>query len=278
MTLAREATQHDAAIVDDALVARRSLNGSEPASLPADVAAGRPAPVVGMLVLRPVLAVVFQAILAALFLGSGSSDAWRDAADWWLATFALVSVVNLVVLRWLLHREGGRLRDLYRPSADRIADLKWAGLALLVAGPAAFVPNLALGAVLWGSSQTGSDLSFRSLPVLAAAALVLAFPVVHAMAELPTYFGYVMPRLAILIGSRWQALLIAAAVLSLQHVALPLLFDWRYAVWRALMFLPFALWIGFVVMQRPTTMPYLVVGHALLDASLPILVLLASLE
>jgi hypothetical protein len=278
MTLAREATQHDAAIVDDALVARRSLNGPEPASLPADVAAGRPVPVVGMLVLRPVLAVVFQAILAALFLGSGSSDAWRDAADWWLATFALVSVVNLVVLRWLLHREGGRLRDLYRPSADRIADLKWAGLALLVAGPAAFVPNLALGAVLWGSSQTGSDLSFRSLPVLAAAALVLAFPVVHAMAELPTYFGYVMPRLAILIGSRWQALLIAAAVLSLQHVALPLLFDWRYAVWRALMFLPFALWIGFVVMRRPTTMPYLVVGHALLDASLPILVLLASLE
>jgi len=231
-----------------------------------------------MLALRPVLAVVFQTTLAAIFLATGSTNTWRNAADWWLATFALVSLVNLVVLRWLLHREGERLRDLYRPSADRIADLKWAGLALLVAGPAAFVPNLALGVVLWGTSQAGSDLSFRSLPVAAAITLVVAFPVVHAMAELPTYFGYVMPRLAILIGSRWQALLIAAAVLSLQHVALPLLFDWRYAVWRALMFLPFALWIGFVLMRRPTTMPYLVVAHALLDASLPILVLLVSLE
>jgi hypothetical protein len=264
--------------MDDALVARRSLNGPESASLPADVATVRPAPVLGMLVLRPVLAVVFQAVLAVVFLVAGSSDAWRDAADWWLATFALVSVVNLAMLRWLLHHEGGRLRDLYRPSPDRIADLKWAGLALLVAGPAAFIPNLALGAVLWGSSQTGSDLSFRSLPVAAAVTLLVAFPVVHAIAELPTYFGYVMPRLASLTGSRWQALLIAAAVLSLQHVALPLLFDWRYAVWRALMFLPFALWIGFVILRRPTTMPYLVVGHALLDASLPILVLLASLD
>ena len=145
-----------------------------------------------MLVLRPVLAIAFQAILASLFLATGSPDAWRGAADWWLATFALVSVVNLVVLRWLLHREGGRLRDLYRPSADRLADLKWAGLALLLAGPIAFVPNLALAALLWSTPQAGSDLIFRSLPVVAAVMLVAAFPLVHALAELPTYFGYVM--------------------------------------------------------------------------------------
>ena len=115
MTLALGATWHDASTVDDTLVASRSPNGPEPATLPADVAAVRPAPVLGMLALRPVLAVLFQAILTGLFLAAGSTDAWRDAADWWLATFALVSVVNLVVLRWLLHREGGRLRDLYRP-------------------------------------------------------------------------------------------------------------------------------------------------------------------
>lgn len=264
--------------MDEALVARRSLDGPDHALIATEVAVVRPAPVLGMLALRPVLAVVFQALLAVLFLAAGSTDAWRDAADWWLATFALVSVVNLVLLRWLLHREGGRLRDLYRPSADRIADLKWVGLALLLAGPIAIIPNLGLGAMLWGSAEVGSDLTFRGLPVLAAVALVVAFPIIHALAELPTYFGYVMPRLAVLIGSRWQALLIAAVVLSVQHVALPLLFDWRYAAWRALMFLPFALWIGFVVLRRPTSMPYLVAGHALIDSSLPILVLLASLE
>ncbi len=261
----------------DTLVTSRSLGGPDGAFAGTEVAAVHPAPVLGMLALRPVLAIAFQATLATAFLTAGSADPWRDAADWWLATFALVSVVNLVLLRWLMHREGGRLRDLYRPSSDRLADLKWVALALLLAGPIAMLPNLALGAMLWGSSEVGSDLSFRSLPVVAAATLVVAFPIIHALAELPTYFGYVMPRLGILIGSRSQALLIAAAVLSLQHVALPLLFDWRFAVWRALMFLPFALWVGFVILRRPTTMPYLVGAHALLDASLPILVLLASL-
>jgi hypothetical protein len=263
--------------VADSLVASRPLGGPDGAFAGNEVAAVRPAPVLGMLALRPVLAIAFQAILATAFLSAGSADPWREAADWWLATFALVSVVNLVLLRWLMHREGGRLRDLYRPSSDRMADLKWVALALLLAGPIAMLPNLALGAMLWGSSEVGSELSFRSLPVVAAATLVVAFPIIHALAELPTYFGYVAPRLGILIGSPWRATLIAALVLSVQHVALPLLFDWRFAVWRALMFLPFALWMGFVILRRPTTMPYLVGAHALLDASLPILVLLASL-
>jgi hypothetical protein len=107
--------------------------------------------------------------------------------------------------------------------------------------------------------------------------LVVTFPIVHALAELPTYFGYVMPRLAAATGWGWRAMLLSALVLSAQHMALPLIFDWRYLAWRGLMFLPFAIWIGYVVRRRPTTLPYLVVGHALLDSSLPILVLLASL-
>jgi hypothetical protein len=244
-------------------------------SAPTAVTAGA---VWGMLVLRPVLAVTFQAAVALAFLIGGSADPWRAAADWWLGWFAVVSLVNLAVLRWVLHREGHRLRDLYRfDRTDRWADLRWVGIGLLVAGPIAMLPNLLLGQALWGSSEVGGDLSFRAIPVIAAAILVVAFPVIHAMAELPTYFGYVMPRLGVLYGWRWRALLVAGSVLAVQHVALPFLFDWRFIAWRALMFLPFALWMGFVILRRPTTLPYLVIAHALLDLSLPILVLVASL-
>jgi len=248
------------------------------ASVPPTVAPAHPVVVWGMLALRPVLALAFQSALAVVFLVGGTVDPWRAAADWWLAWFALVSAVNLVVLRALLHREGRRLRDLYRPVAEgRRADLAWVAVALLVSGPIAMLPNLLIGQALWGSPEPGGDLSFRALPVAAAALLVVAFPIVHAMAELPTYFGYVMPRLVPILGRPWRAVLVAGFVLSTQHVVLPLLLDWRFITWRALMFLPFALWMGYVIHRRPTTLPYLVVGHALLDLSLPVLVLLASL-
>jgi hypothetical protein len=242
-------------------------------------AAAPPGAVWGVLFLRPALALVAQVLVAGAFLLGGAQDPWRLAADWWLAWFGVVSIVNLGVLRLLLHREGRRLRDLYRfERVDRRTDLGWAAAALVISGPVAMLPNLLLGGALWGeAATTGAELSFRALPVLAAVLLVITFPLIHAMAELPTYFGYVMPRLAAITGWRWRAMLVAALVLSTQHVFLPLLLDWRFVVWRALMFLPFAAWIGFVVMRRPTALPYLVVGHALIDLSLPILVLFASL-
>jgi hypothetical protein len=51
--------------------------------------------------------------------------------------------------------------------------------------------------------------------------------------------------------------------------------DWRYDLWLGVKFLPFAIWTGIVLDRRPTALPYLMAGHLLLDASLPLFVLLA---
>jgi len=240
---------------------------------------GRAAPLAvwGMLFVRSVLAIGLQILVAAVVWLAGSADPWRASADWWLGWFAIANVATLGLLRWLLHREGRRLRDLYRIKRhDLRADLRWVALALVVAAPIGFLPNLLLGQALWGSAQVGQDLSFRALPLAAAIALLVIFPIVQAAAELPTYFGYVMPRLRARYGWRRGALVVVAATLSTQHIFLPLLVDWRFLVWRGLMFVPFALWVGFVIYRRPTTLPYLAVGHGLLDASLPVMVVLAS--
>jgi hypothetical protein len=236
-----------------------------------------PAAVWGMLFARSVLAVALQAALAAAFLIGGAADPWRAAADWWLGSFTIVNVILLVLLRALLHREGRRLRDLYRVRRDLLrTDLVLLLAVLVIAGPLGFLPNLLLGSLLWGSAQVGGDLSFVALPIWGAVAITLTFPLLQGAAELPTYFGYVMPRLQALYGWRTTAVLVAAATLSLQHVVLPLLFDWRFVIWRAFTFLPFALWFGWALYRRPSLLPYLVIAHALLDASLPIFVLVAS--
>lgn len=232
----------------------------------------------GMLLLRPALALTFQLLFTAGYVAAGAPDPWRAAADWWLGSFALGEVINLWLLVRLTRREGLRYRDLLgaRPGEWK-RDLLWVLMAFGVSGPLGFLPNIGLGAALWGDAQVGADLMFRALPVAGAWAIVIGFPIVHALTELPTYFGYVMPRLQALTGRRaWPALL-CAFVLSTQHVFLPLLLDWRFLTYRMLMFLPFALWLAWVVNRRPTTMRYLAVGHYLLDFQLPVFVLLASL-
>ena len=231
-----------------------------------------------MLFARTGLAIGLQAGVAVIALVAGSRDPWRTSADWWLGWFALANVLTLVLLRFAFNREGRRLRDLYAVRLGTVRrDLPWVAGALLLAGPIAFLPNIVLGQGLWGSSQAGADLSFRALPLLGAIAILAVFPIVQGAAELPTYFGYVMPRLESSYGWRTRALIASAFMLSSQHIFLPLLFDWRFLVWRGLMFLPFAFWIGFVIQRRPSTLPYLAVAHGLLDASLPLLVLTASI-
>jgi hypothetical protein len=230
-----------------------------------------------MLFLRPILAVVLQCLFAAGFALGGSADPWRQAADWWLVWLAFGEFFNLWLLARLASREGLRLRDLYnRYVAGGRRDLRWLLVALVVAGPVGYLPNVLLGGLLWGDPKIGAELSFRALPLVAAWAILLVFPIVHALTELPTYFGYVMPRLQAMTGRRTLPLLLCAFVLSTQHVFLPLLFDWRFLIWRFPMFLPFALWLGWVIDRRPTVLPYLAVAHGLIDLSLPILVLGAS--
>lgn len=257
------------------------------AALPNSVAAIRRRVTNGMLgarrvwwalFLRSLLAVGCQALFAIGFLINGDSSPWRSAADWWLASFAVAEAVNLWLLRRWARAEGIALRDVYNLNRESWRrDIKWLALALVVAVPLGLFPNLLLAQALWADPATAGDLTFRAVPILAAWLMIGLFPIIHALTELPTYFGYVMPRLQALTGRPWMPLLVTSAVLSAQHMFLPLLFDWRYIVWRLLMFLPFALWFGWIVKRRPTVLPYLVVAHALLDLSLPIYVLQASL-
>jgi hypothetical protein len=227
---------------------------------------------------RPVLAVAFQSIFALVFLLSGSQEPWRRGADWWVLGITLVNITCLILLSRFMKVEHLQLRSLWRwDKTERQADLKWLALSLVVSGPLVFMPNFVIGNMLWGSAQVGADLSFRALPVWTAVGLLIVFPVTQALAELTTYFGYVMPRLEKIMQNRMVPFIITSIVLALQHVFLPLLIDWKFVIWRALMFIPFAFWVGFLIKKRPTLLPYMMIVHGFIDASLPVMILVASM-
>ena len=75
---------------------------------------------------------------------------------------------------------------------------------------------------------------------------------------------------------RWTVIGLVGVVLSLQHLFFSFRLDWRFDLWLAVRFLPFALWTGYVVDRRPTSLPYLMLLHFLIDATLPVLLLLVS--
>lgn len=231
-----------------------------------------------VLVFRIIGFAAVQALLAGWFALRGAAEPWATAAGWWPLVAVVVSVLTAVLLAWAVGREGLRYRDLLSIRRDTWrGDLLGALVVFLLSGPPAYLPMLWLSTALFGDPQAASALMFRPLPPGWAGFLFVAFPLSVALTELPAYFGYAMPRLLALDGaaesgsfvrdSLARGVLLPVFFLAAQHATLPLLFDWRFIVWRLGMFLPFALLVGVALRRRPTLMPYLMAGHFLIDLS-----------
>jgi hypothetical protein len=232
-----------------------------------------------MLVHRFVLFGVIQGLIAVSYLAAGAPAPFRASAAWWPASAAVTNLVSVFLLRFLARQEGltyGRLVNADFRKEHIGKDLLALLGVLVLAGPIGMLPNTWIAQVLFGDANIANTMFILPLPTGLALALPILFALTQSIGELPTYFGYVMPRLA----PRWSgygwAIVVSALWLGLQHATLPMLADWRFVVWRATMFIPFALLLGVVVRWRPRLLPYLMVVHSLIDLPVGIMVVQAS--
>lgn len=221
-----------------------------------------------MLFVRTALFLVTQAFFALGFFLVGFTSAWEKAANWWPLTIALADLICLILLIRIFASEGKRYWDLFRINRSTLLGdlLALVGLTILVA-PSSYFPNIWLGQALFGNSAATLELIVRPLPIWAIYSAILLFPVGQAITELPTYFGYITPRLEAQGLNQWLAISFPALALGLQHIAVPFLFDVRFIAWRGLMFIPFAFVTGLGLYWRPRLLPYFIVVHALMNMS-----------
>ncbi|MDX1437554.1 MAG: hypothetical protein R3335_12125 [Anaerolineales bacterium] len=221
-----------------------------------------------MLFSRLILFCGIQALFALAYYLAGASGPWEKSADWWLMVVILTNIVSVALLIRVFHMEGKSYWDLFHFDRAHLgADLLAILLVTVIAAPVSYLPNVILGKALFGTPEATLDLLVRPLPLWVAYACILLFPVTQGLAELPTYFGYVLPRFKANGMVPWIAIALPSLMLGFQHLALPLLFDIRFIAWRALMYLPFALLVAVVLNWRPRLLPYLVIVHIIMDMS-----------
>ncbi len=231
----------------------------------------------GMLVLRSLFSFGLLLLVAGIYRLFGSGTAIRDSSAWWLWFITITNIVCIALMIGFGRMEGVHLRDIYFVNRSTWkGDLLWLLPAIAVTAVIALPPGTFLANLLWGDANYPNDLLIQPLPVLAIYPLFLLMPTTQALAELPIYWGYVAPRLRASGLNRWLVIGIVGLVLSLQHMFFSFQLDWRYDLWLAFKFLPFALWTGIVIDRRPTVLPYLMVVHFLIDVSLPVLVFMVS--
>lgn len=219
-----------------------------------------------MLLSRSALFIIAQALIAAFLALTGISMAWSEAARWWIFFPIFANVGSISLLIYVFRAEGKRYLDILRFNRATIkTDLLWFFGSGLIGFPFASAPMKILGSAIFGDPMTPIHMLFRPVPNWALV-VGLLFPLTMAFAEMPTYFGYSMPRL--FNGKySWLSYCVASLFLSLQHIFVPFILDWNYILWRGLMYLPFALYVGLMIKLRPNLLPYFAIVHALMDVT-----------
>jgi hypothetical protein len=215
---------------------------------------------IALLFSRIILFAVFQTIIS-IFCNS-----WHESERYWMLVATLGNVVSIYLLAVLFKREGKKYLHIFRFNKQNWKkDARLFCFLFLVLIPIALVPNYFLSLWFWGDPNIPFRILFQPISNYWAYFLIISFPVTIAFAELATYFGYIMPRLENVLGKTWLAVLLPVLFLSLQHCCLPLVFDTKFILYRGLMYLPFALFIGIALRKRPRLLPYFVILHGLMD-------------
>lgn len=223
---------------------------------------------IALLYSRTLLFALFQAFIA-LIIGS-----WLGSEKYWILSATLTNIVSIVLLKILLNKEGINFLTLFKFDRHQWKKdlLIFLGLAVIIV-PLVLLPNFYLNKWIYGSSNHYAEIMFQPLPEFLIFILLIAFPVTIAFAELATYFAYIMPRLKMKLNVQVLTVLIPAFFLSIQHCTLPLVFELDFILFRGLVFLPFAIFIGISLYKRPSLLPYFAIFHGLLDAMTVVMLL-----
>lgn len=225
-----------------------------------------------MLVIRSLLFLLFQALIALTFLFKGSSEAWNASAAWWPFAIILTNLVCLGLLICFYKQEGNSFWVVFRIERKSIKrDLIFMLGFLFFGGLLGYLPNILSARWLFGDPQVALDMLVRPMPVWAAITGVVLFPLLQGLVEIPTYMLYAMPRLEAGGLRPWMAVGVSSFWLSTQHIFAPFLPDGRFIFYRLVMFLPFAILVATVMRARPRLMPYMAAMHVLMDMSVAVL-------
>ncbi|MBE0669947.1 MAG: hypothetical protein IH588_05105 [Anaerolineales bacterium] len=215
-----------------------------------------------MLFARFLFALLFQGLTTIFLSLRGDATPLQSAAPWWTVYGSLIDIACLISITFLLHGEGlkiSALIDFKRKFFWR--DIRMALLLVFIFLVVGVIGGRLTGILIYDGPPPAA---MGALPLWGALYSLIIWPALWGFTEQLTYQGYVLPRLQSLSRSTWLTVLILGFGYAFQHTALPLIFDWKFILFRFLSSLPFI--IMFPVYLRTKRLAPFMIAHWVTDA------------
>jgi len=190
-------------------------------------------PVILFLPARLIFAFISQSLTAGLFAFRGSANAWQAATAWWPVYSTITDILCLIALVWLTRREGMKIIALIGAKGkDILKQLAWTPAYLLAVAPTSILASVITQA-FYGTALPPM-IAVVNLPPLGELYSLLVWPIIWVITEELVYLGYLLPRMEVLSGKTWIAVLVVIFFWGIQHLAMPFILDEKYLISRVL--------------------------------------------
>jgi len=211
-------------------------------------------------------------ILGGVLFSVITNQTLIESAKWWTVLCTLFNLITIIVLFLVCKYEGIRYRDLIQ---YKVGQLNFKNVLIIIV-TMSFIGVGGLyvfGLVIYGYVPATL---IQPIPTWIAIINMVLFPTTIMFAELPLYFGYSFNRIKENTGNEFVSMSYIVFFYALQHSFIPLLFDWKYIIFRFLSFLPLMIVLSIIYNKKKALAP-LMIGHVFLDLAAGMQILISSL-
>lgn len=217
---------------------------------------------------RSVLFITFGVLFAKL-----TNQTLDQTSKWWSIICTVCNIITIVLLVAICRSEGITYKELIVNQTGRY-NMKYILFIVMLMIVLGMGGMYGFGFLIYGYVPL---IMIQPIPIWMAAINVILLPLTVVFAELPLYFGYSLNRIEKFTDNKILSILYPMFFYALQHSFIPLLYDWKYIMYRFLSFLPLMLVLGIIYYRKRELKP-LMIGHAILDFATSVQILMISVS
>jgi hypothetical protein len=222
----------------------------------------------------PYIMPIFRSVLfitGGLLFAAITNQSLVDSTKWWPILCVFFNVITIFILVLVSKYEGSSYWALIQYKKGQLSFIKILLTTILMLSIG--VGGLyGFGLAIYGYIPT---VLIQPIPIWMAILNMLLLPVTIVFAELPLYYGYSFNKIKEHTGNRFLAMSYIMFFYALQHSFIPLLFDFKYILFRFLSFFPLMIVLGMIYNKNKALSP-LMIGHGFLDLGTAIQILISS--
>lgn len=196
----------------------------------------------------------------------------NDITNWWSIVATIVNVITILILLFVCKKMGSSYKELinYEKGKTKVKEVIIITLIVLVF--ASIGMNVA-GLICYKIIPYMAPMMAAPVPLILAIINFILLPLTVAFAEDGLYLGCGVNSFK----NKYLAILVPAFFYALQHSFIPVLFDFKFIIYRFLCFLPLTIIFCIYYYKKKNPVP-IMIGHAIVEIASVVLILVTSIS